>query len=229
MPDARSLASSLNAGSKKVFTHVETTLLIDADATAAKIAAAFEAISKKVKSNDVFVLFVAGHGITQNGRYHFLPVDFRYTNEDSIRKSAVNQDDLQKWMSSVSAKKSLILLDTCNSGSFVQAQAVARGIQEKTAIDKLTRATGRATIAASTDTQVALEGHNGHGVFTWAVLDAFRKADRDFGNKDGVLTTGELASFINEQVPNLTYKRWGYEQVPQVNLHGREFPIAISK
>ncbi|MFN7130964.1 MAG: caspase family protein [Myxococcales bacterium] len=228
VPDAKALSTSLQTSGKSVFTGVHATVLADADATADRIGAAFRELAAKVKPNDVFVLFVAGHGITQDGRYHFLPVDFRYVNEDSIREKAVNQDHLQEWMSAVSAKKSLVLLDTCNSGSFVQAQAVTRGIQEKTAIDKLTRATGRATIAASSDTQVALEGHEGHGVFTYAVLDALVKADRDFGNRDGVLTTTELAAYINEHVPGITFKRWGYEQVPQVNLHGREFPIAVS-
>jgi hypothetical protein len=228
VPDAKSLAESFQRAGKTLFTKVDATLLLDADATSAGLAAAFGAVAAKASPNDVFVLFIAGHGITVDGRYHFLPVDFRYQNEDSVRERGVNQDDLQKWMSAVQAKKSLVLLDTCNSGSFVQAQAVTRGMTEKTAIDKLTRATGRATIAASTDTQVALEGHAGHGVFTWAVLSGLLEADARYGNKDGVVTTGELAAFINEQVPEVTYKRWGYEQVPQVNLHGREFPIGLS-
>jgi uncharacterized caspase-like protein len=80
----------------------------------------------------------------------------RTSPKQSIKAKAINQDHIQQWMSAIAAKKSLVLLDTCNSGSFVQAQAVSRGIQEKMAIDKLTRATGRATITASTDSEVAL-------------------------------------------------------------------------
>jgi hypothetical protein len=45
------------------------------------------------------------------------------------------------------------------------------------------------------------------------VLDAFLKADKEFGNRDGVLTTSELAAFVNDYVPGITCKRWGYEQV----------------
>ena len=98
---------------------------------------------------------------------------------------------------------------------------------EKTAIDKLTRATGRATIAASTDSQVAYEGYKGHGVYTYALLQALTQADKIYGNRDGITSTGEIASYIDEQVPEITYKKWGYEQVPQVNLHGRSFPIGV--
>src|SRR5690606_16598077 len=130
-------------------------------------------------------------GITLDGRYHFLPVDFRYRNEDSIRTDGVTQDDLRDWMPEIPALKTLVLLDTCNSGSFVQAQMVTRGLAEKTAIDKLTRATGRTTIAASSETQVAVEGYKGHGVFTWVLLEGLRRADL---NGDGLLSTAELAS-----------------------------------
>ncbi len=48
------------------------------------------------------------------------------------------------------------------------------------------------------------------------------------GNRDGAVSTTELASFIDEMVPHLTYNKWGYEQVPQVNLHGRPFPIGLT-
>lgn len=42
-----------------------------------------------------------------------------------------------------------------------------------------------------------------------------------------VISTTELSSYVNEVVQDITYKKWGYEQVPQVNLHGREFPIGM--
>lgn len=229
VPDGKGLMEGLRSAGKTIFTAVDVTEVYDQDATLAGISAAFDRIAAQAKSNDVFVFYLAGHGITLDGRYYFLPVDFRYHNEESVREAAINQDNIQEWMSRVPAQKSLVLLDTCNSGSYVEAQAAARGIAEKTAIDKLTRATGRATIAASSDTQVALEGYEGHGVFTYALLQALAKADARNGNRDGVTSTAEIASYVNEQVPDITYKKWGYEQVPQVNLHGREFPVGVAR
>ena len=229
VPDAKDIVASIGNAGKTVFTDIHFKEIHDSGATLNGIKTAFVTLSKQIKTNDVFVLYLAGHGITLDGRYHFLPVDFRYYNEDSVREKAVNQDHLQEWMGCVKAQKSLVLLDTCNSGSYVQAQVVARGLAEKTAIDKLTRATGRATIAGSSDSQVAFEGYEGHGVFTYVLLEALQQADTRYGNRDGVTSTGEIASYVNEQVPEITYKKWGYEQVPQVNLHGREFPIGVTK
>jgi WD40 repeat protein len=229
VPDAKDIVASIGNAGKTVFTDIHFKEIHDSGATLNGIKTAFVTLSKQIKTNDVFVLYLAGHGITLDGRYHFLPVDFRYYNEDSVREKAVNQDHLQEWMGCVKAQKSLVLLDTCNSGSYVQAQVVARGLAEKTAIDKLTKATGRATIAGSSDSQVAFEGYEGHGVFTYVLLEALQQADTRYGNRDGVTSTGEIASYVNEQVPEITYKKWGYEQVPQVNLHGREFPIGVTK
>jgi uncharacterized caspase-like protein len=191
------------------------------------ISKAFKNISEEDKTSDLFIFYVAGHGLTLDGRYHFLPADFRYHNVDSVRHNAINQDHLQTWLSNIDSRKSLILLDTCNSGSFVNAQIIIRGIAEKTAIDKLTRATGRTTIASSTDTQIAYEGYKGHSVFTYVLLQALLNSDTMNGNRDGLVSTSEIAGFINEHVPEITLKKWGYEQVPQVNLHGREFPVGV--
>jgi hypothetical protein len=224
VPDAEALAKSLQDAAGSVFERVQVTMLTDAGATRDGLRQAFEALAGKVKSHDVFVFYLAGHGITLDGRYHFVPVDFRWRNEESVRQDGVNHDNLRDWLATVPALKSLVLLDTCNSGSFTSQAMATRGLAEKTAIDKLTRATGRATIAASSENQVAIEGHKGHGVFTWVLMEAMRQADT---NQDNVLTTTELASFVDERVPKLTYERWGYEQVPQIMMHGREFPIGV--
>jgi len=227
VPDAQALSASMKGAGSSIFTSIHLTEVYDQQATLDGIQEAFAQVAASAKSNDVFILYLAGHGITMDGRYHFLPVDFRYVNEDSVRTASIDQDHLQRWMADIPAMKNLVLLDTCNSGSFVEAQTVTRGLAEKTAITKLIRATGRAVISASSDTQAALEGYKGHGVFTWSLIQAMKLADGKHGNKDGVTSTSEIASFISEQVPDITYKKWGYEQVPQVNLHGREFPVGV--
>jgi len=227
--DSKDIVRNLKKSASKIFTKIDTIEIYDQNASIEGINLAFKKISTHIKSNDVFIFFLAGHGITLDGKYFFLPFDFRYLNENSVRQNAINQDQLQSWMSLIIAQKSLVLLDTCNSGSFVKAQLLKRGISEKTAINKLTRATGRAVIAASTDKQVALEGFDGHGVFTYTFLQSIIFADKKYGNGDGVVTTSEVSEFINEQVPKNTYNKWGYEQIPQVNLHGRSFPICLSR
>ena len=123
----------------------------------------------------------------------------------------------------VKAGKTLLMLDTCNSGAFV-ADLGERGFREKEAIDRLTRATGHATLAASSDSQSAMEGYEGHGVFTYVLLEGL-KGEAD-SNDDGFVTLLELASYVENEVPERSYEKWGYEQVPQKDLRRQDFPIA---
>ena len=228
VPDAQSVSKTLGVHSKTIFEKIVIEQVFDEKATLEGIQAAFDKISCQVQTQDVFVFYVAGHGVTQAGRFHLLPYDFRYRNEKSIRKKGITQDHIQKWLASIQARKSLILMDTCNSGAFTRAKAVQRGIADKTAINRLTRATGRAIIVAAKDDQPAMEGYKGHGVFTYVLLSAFKEADQAFGNRDGQTSIFELAAYIDEHVPEITYRQFGYEQVPQVNMQGRDFPIATA-
>ena len=79
---------------------------------------------------------------------------------------------------------------------------------------------------ASADDQVALEGYENHGVFTYIVLQGLA-GDAD-ANNDSYITVKELSLFIENTVPDVTYNRWGYEQVPQSHLPHQDFPVVAN-
>ena len=95
-------------------------------------------------------------------------------------------------MAQVPAQKSVLLFDTCESGSLTE-EAVTRGLEAQAAIDRLARAVGRTTVTASTDTAPALEGYRGHGLFTYTLLEAFAVADHD---GDEQLEVNELIGYV---------------------------------
>lgn len=224
VPDAEAVAKTFGGQKSSLYQNVYTRELFDGDVTKEGLAASFADLSSKVKADDVFVLFVAGHGTTnqKTGDYYFIPSNFRYTDADAIIAQGVSKDDILKYMSNIKAEKTLIMLDTCNSGAFTNDKST-RGFVEKSALERLVRSTGQAVLTAASDEQVAMEGYNGHGIFTYVLLEALNgKADR---NKDGYLTLNELASYIEEQVPELSYQKWGYEQVPMKELRKQDFPL----
>ena len=227
VPDGQELAASMRQAATPLVREVKVTALFDEQATMAELEAAFARVASQISTNDIFVLYLAGHGITSDGRYHFIPQDFRYTNQDAVRQQAITQDHLQRWLAAVPARKSVILIDTCESGSFSQSLAVMRGMVEKTAIDRLSRATGRATIVAATDTQPAMEGYEGHGVFTYTVMQALWHADAVSGNRDSITGLFELAAYVHARVPEITMRAFAYEQIPQVHMQGSDFPVGV--
>ena len=148
-------------------------------------------------------------------------------------------------MLSVKAQKKLILIDTCQAGALLENQQLAfnfagnsRGggeVEMKTAIDRLMRATGGASIAASTSAQRAREGYgsgaNTHGVFTYAVLEALEGAadvpEPDTRRPDGYVSINEIAAYVDKMVPIYSQQKWQREQFPIENTMGQNFPIAV--
>jgi uncharacterized caspase-like protein len=83
---------------------------------------------------------------------------------------------------------------------------------------------GRATIVASSKNEVALEGYENHGVFTYALLQGLSGAAD--GQKHGYVSVKGLSAYVENEVPDLTYKMAGYEQVPQSLMPVEDFPFA---
>jgi hypothetical protein len=227
VPDARAFAEEIKERGKGLFRKVTIETIYDTDATLENIERSFRKLSKEVNTNDLFVFYAAGHGLALDGKYHFIPWELVYRGEDSVRKHSLTQKRLQILLAMIPALKSLVLLDTCNAGAF--AKPASRGLAEKTAIDKLVRATGRATLAASSSNQVALEGYKGHGVFTYVLLQGLKGGADKRGNGNGEISINELAEYVSDEVPKLTFKKWGYEQFPMQKLYGRSFPIGLVK
>ncbi|EDZ63148.1 putative cysteine peptidase containing WD40 repe at domain [Sulfurimonas gotlandica GD1] len=215
--DATEMLKTIQDVAKPLFNKVHTYKLLDKEVTKENIKQAFKDI--KSTREDVFLLYIAGHGITDeyNGNYYYIPYDFEdKDNTSAVQVQGVGQKDLMLGLSNITALKSLVLLDTCNSGSFVEAN------MQKTTTNRLARATGRATISASSKSQVALEGYEGHGVFTYTLIEALKgKGYKD----DKKITINELNDYVEETLPDRTDKKWGYRQMPQSSMYGVDFNI----
>ena len=164
---------ALRKAGEKLYESIEITTLLDGDVTTTGLDKVFGEVGKKVRSQDVFVFFLAGHGKTVDGRYFFLPQDFRYDGKDSItirgEARSVGRNGLPGYRRARAYRSTI----PGESGSLTGARVAERGLERVAALDRMTRAMGRTVLTASTDDAPALEGFRGHGVFTYAVLDAF--------------------------------------------------------
>ena len=221
VPDATGVAQAFQKIKGKLYQSVNVVTLIDENVNSDGLKKTFDSISAKVTADDVFIFYLSGHGTTHDGDYYFIPVDFRYRDSSSVVNSAVSKQFLQDNLRKIKAQKTLVVLDTCNSGAFISGGA--RGMSDKTAVDRLSRSTGQAIISASTDSQVAMEGYSGHGILTYVMLNGLSgKAD---SNGDGFVSLQELSSYIGDQVPELSFKKWNYEQIPWIELKKQDFPL----
>lgn len=223
--DVKAVKEMIKTKSKDLFGQIYTYDLHDKDVSIENLEKLFDKISKEIGINDVFMLYIAGHGVTgiKDGLYYFLPHGIIDTSSNGLKQNAISINDIKHQLGKIKANKSLIFLDTCDSGSAIESIA-SRGLEQRMALERISYATGRNYIVASSKNQAALEGYKNHGVFTYAVLDSFSKAY--FGN-DKILTVTSLASFVEKEVPKITSEKFHYEQFPQKYLNGNDFPIGV--
>ena len=151
------------------------------------------------------MLFAAAHGTSENGRFYLIPQDFQ-SGAGVLAATAIGQDRLQDWVANrIKAKKAIILLDTCESGALVGGYTRSRTDvpASEAAVGRLHEATGRPVLTAAAEGQPAFEGYEGHGVFTWALLDALRNGDR---NGNGTIELSEIVLHVQDQVPKISAK-----------------------
>jgi uncharacterized caspase-like protein len=219
--DARAFADAIKAAASGIYADVQVRLVPQEQATRAGIAAAFAEIKGVVKASDVFVLFVAGHGRTveSTGTYYFLPRDLTFEGGRSV-EDGIGQDTWQAWLKQIPAQKSILVFDTCESAA--AAGLTRGGVERETAIDRLRYATGRSVITAAR--QAAYEGYQGHGVLTYAILDALTQKER---GKSQEVDLYQLAASVDREVPQISQSLFGVSQHPHNKIEGN-FPIGMT-
>ncbi|HNN84115.1 MAG TPA: caspase family protein [Accumulibacter sp.] len=213
--DAKAVAAAFQRGGQGVYQPGVVRVLSDAEAASKEaILAAGRKIADEVRAHDAFVLYLAGHGRTVEGDYYYVPAQVVFRNQEQFRNDALGGEALRALLASIPASKLLVLLDTCSSGSFrLPGRA---GLDDKAAIDRLQRISGRALIAAAADEKMALEGEGGHGVFTYALLRALA-GDAASDPATGWISVTALGEYIDRQVPAITQRKWKYQQIPVAN------------
>jgi hypothetical protein len=87
----------------------------------------------------------------------------------------------------------------------------------------LSRAVGSTIISASTSLQEALEGYNDHGLFTYVLTEGMR-GGADV-SRSGYVKTSDLASYVEEKVPEIAEAVFKRAQYPTKAVNGHDFPI----
>ena len=158
----------------------------------------------EISPRDTFVFYAAAHGYTVGGNYYMIPQDYQGGPDPvALKARAIGQDSLQDWIANrIKAKKAIILLDTCESGALTSGYTKSRteGPVSEAAAGRLHEATGRPVLTAASGGKSAYEGYKGHGVFTYALMEALHKGDT---NNNGTIEVTELAAYVETRVPEL--------------------------
>ncbi|MBR0642611.1 caspase family protein [Plastoroseomonas hellenica] len=198
VPDARVVAETLRTAGAGVFRDVQTTVLMDREATRAGVLAAMDRAAATVQPTDTFVLYIAGHGIRTepDQRFLFLPHDVRDVgNMEGLRRQGIDDGTLVAALARIRARDAFLLLDTCHAGQLTMDQLSALGNE-----------TGRFLLAASSSVQEALDSYDDrNGVFAYAFREGL--SGRAAADGDGRISALALGEWVMRRVPQLAAEK----------------------
>lgn len=228
--DAKLFADTLAKSAAGLFGKVDIKTLTTRESTSASNLSRELKEFRNMKPGDIFVFYVASHGVVDEGEYFLITSNVGLTRTERLKTDALPQTALKELIANIPATKKLIILDTCNAGAAGDALQVAmltRGMSEDTAMKILSRAVGSTILSAATSSQEAIEGYNGHGLFTWVLTEGLSgKADK---GKTGYVKTTDIADYVGDEVPNLAEKIFKRAQYPTISISGQAFPIGKAR
>jgi WD40 repeat protein len=225
-PDAMAFSEMINSKGVKLFNKIHTFSLLDGDATKAKILSTLDEMSRSMRKEDVFVYFYAGHGSMIDNGFYFITSEITGLYQQDKLKSALYVKELQDKFKILPALKQVVFIDACQSGSSVEALAMRGGAEEK-ALAQLSRSSGIHVMASSESQQESAEIKSlNHGVFTYVLLEALG-GKADGAPADSKVTVYEIKSFIDDQVPEISYRLIRHKQFPSTFSIGHDFPLVM--
>ncbi|WP_435231018.1 OmpA family protein [Pseudopelagicola sp. nBUS_20] len=198
--DAEELEAVLKSQEGVLFKEVNTRILTNEDATERQVRIEMNEFLDQAKPNDVIIVFIAGHGVTNDEQELFF-----ITHDADIKRpfTGMAVDRFRSYLDNRPINQNAVfLLDICHSGA-----ADGRVVAED-AVQKLASGTGAVVFASSSGSEQSFEDETfggGHGAFTAALLEGLRGlADNKVGNRDGLNSLLEMIVFTTSRVPELT-------------------------
>ena len=200
--DALDISETFARQEGKRYRSVIRRTLTDEQASLANIRDGLAWLQKEPDSNDVVVIFMAGHGKSdlQAGSYYFYPHDASDSSPETTRLSSV---ELRRAVNQIQGSV-VLFLDTCQAGGALDRQSGALGADlQRLAAEVATAESSIIVFTASTGAQSASERKVwGNGAFTKAVVEGLRGKADQAGN--GLVTVSQLESYVSTRVRELT-------------------------
>ena len=234
--DAEDMAAALRQaggqlfGADSVFVHLLSTTPDSLQPSKANIKAAFEAIARRAKAEDILVAYFSGHGTNygdaEKSLFYFLTMeigDFNLSDPWVRDQRAISSDELTRWINQVPAQKQVLIVDACNSGK-VAEDIMRTGGKSLTssqirALERVKDRTGMFILSGSAADQKSFEASGfRQSLLTYSLLEGMKSgAALDAGNVDVIrlfqhaeLRVPVLARNLQEvQVPMPAFPKGG--------------------
>ena len=192
----------------------DVTLLTNAAATRSAITELVgDRLPGRIAADDRVLIYFAGHGLSRgegdSAMGYLMPVEAKRASPAS---TAISMAELQRWFAQYKSKHVLYVADACYSGLSIGTRSVGLSPETRDYVRQVTQRPVRVALVAGNSGQEAHE-YQGQGLFTYFLLQGLQGgAD---ANKDGLVTTDELAAFVKPNVAQIAAQQFKAQQHPQ--------------
>lgn len=197
----------------------------------------FNEISKLARPEDVFVLYMSGHGVSsgnaESGDFYYLTCDATsksladYSDSSYLAKYCVSTIEFTEWMNSIPALKRVVMIDACGSGKAIDNLVQPKTIEQSQikAIDRMKDRTGMFVITGCAADQKSYEAYRyGQSLLTYTLLQGMRGAAL---RKNYYVDVFTLLNYAQEEVPKLAEGLGGIQQPLLLMPGSGSFDIGI--
>jgi hypothetical protein len=198
--DANDFMVNLKKQVKTLYADAEMRILIDSQASRSNVLEGLKWLRQSVSSEDMGILFLAGHGFMLQNHYYFAPSDLDLSSDDAGIQTGVPGAAIQDTLANMKGR-GIFFLDTCHSGfalSELKINTDMTGTLNDMGDEKAV-----VVLAGSAGRQSAQEADEwNNGAFTKAILEGLNgKADYA---RTGRITPPLLHTYVSTRVKSMT-------------------------
>ncbi len=198
--DATGLYDILTNPARCAYPPSQVSLLTGDTASKGNILGALEKIAKQIEQDKAatVVIYFSGHG-GFSPEYHLVPHGY-----DGTPDTMISGSFFSKKISSLKAKKVLILLDSCHAAGMINIKNFMKSPIPPELDTILGKGSGRVAIASSMKDEVSYAGEP-YSIFTQALRESLAGAGSS--EKDGVSRVADIAMYLSKVIPQRTKGR----------------------
>ena len=228
--DAEAMRDALKLAGEKLFEPAYTKVTFLPDCERPDLLAALDAL-QETHAADTVVIYLAGHGVTHDGTFHYLTAEARDSSlaDRGVRETCtVSSEELEDRLKRMPALKQVLILDTCASGAMLDDLTGNRGVSSDQVrdLERVKDRTGMHVLAGCAADRVSYEATAyGHGLLTYSLLTGMRGPALVEQDEVDVHT---LFRFAADEVPRLAGQVGGIQR-PQMASPRAGNPFSIGK
>lgn len=223
--DAEAVTKALQRVGVTSYQEVKLIERYNQQATQADLTGMLLDLAKQVHSGDTLVLYVAGHGLTdeRTEQYYFLPYD-AITSSNWIQERAIGQGQLAGGLGQIQAAGAniMLMLDTCFAG------AVGNASSSRQIAGQINNATGMLTLAGAAGYQEAIDAFRDsrHGLMAhYLLLGLQGQGDFRPGDKLSAEELGKWVAYAATREGRRSSHSQSVEVMKGDNIYFRDFEL----